>query len=125
MKRVVIDTDTYIDYLRGLPEAKRFFDRIRENMVFFSAITEAELLSGKECSKIEKKSLVFEILSNGTKIPVDNDIAQKAGAFRRVYGVNLQDTMIAATAFVMKAKLITRNLKDFKKIKESSVEVPY
>ncbi len=125
MKRIVIDSDIYIDYLRGDLKAKRFFERIREDMVFFSAITEAELLSGKECNKIEKRALVLEVLRNGTKIPVENRIAEKAGTFRRVYNTNLQDALIAATAFVMKAKLVTRNIKDFKKIKETSVVKPY
>ena len=126
VNKIFIDTDIFIDYLRGWPNAKSFFEKIESTHIFFSAVTEAEILSGKECSKPERIKGAFEILSRGTKIPVDNRIAKFSGYLRRTYDVEVvSDAIIAATALVMKAKLITRNLKDFKKIKEISVEAPY
>lgn len=126
MTRLVVDTDVFVDYLRGWPKATEFFRKIKDTSFLFSAVTEAELLSGKECNKLEKRTSVFEVLNRGSKISVENRIAKIAGYFRRVYNIEVvSDAIIAATAFATKAKLVTRNVKDFKKIKEISVVAPY
>jgi predicted nucleic acid-binding protein len=54
-----------------------------------------------------------------------NEISKKAGEFKRKYNVSLDDCIIAATAAIQNAKLWTKNLKDFQKIKEIEVEEPY
>ncbi len=127
MNSLVLDTDIFIDLLRGFEKAKKYFEELNreDNIVYYSAVTEIELISGKECRKIEKKAEIVEILSQFSKIPVDNRIAVKAGDFRREYGTAFADAVIAATAFFMKANLITRNVGDYKKIKEVTVKIPY
>jgi len=124
---LVLDTDIFVDLLRGFEKAEKYFKELNkeDNTVYYSAITEVELISGKECKRIEKKAEIIEILSQFSKIPVDNRIAVKAGDFRREYGTAFADAVIAATAFFMKAKLITRNVDDYKKIKEITLKVPY
>ena len=64
-------------------------------------------------------------MSNFTKINVNNEIAVKAGDFSRASNVETADAIIAATAFFMKANLITRNVGDYKGIKEITIKVPY
>ena len=96
-----------------------------EFLVYFSAITETELIAGNECNKFEIKTRILDFLSNFTKVPVDNQIAVKAGDFRRIYGIRIPDAIIAATAYILKATLITRNAKDFEKIKEITIKIPY
>lgn len=127
MIKIVVDTDIFVDHLRGANKAASFMEKIRKEkfITFFSSLTEAELISGEECKSIEKKYAVLELLSLATKIPVENKIALKAGDFRRNYKISVADAIIAATAFFMKAKLVTRNIKDFKKIKEIEVVSPY
>ena len=127
MNNLVLDTDIFIDLLRGFEKAKIHFEELRNKdyIIYFSAITEIELISGKECNKIEKKAEIIKILSHFSKIPVENNIAVKAGDFRRQYGVAFTDATIAATAFFMKADLVTRNVQDYKKIKEVRLRVPY
>ena len=127
MNAVVLDTDIFIDLLRGFEKAKIYFKEIEEgdSRVYFSAITETELISGKDCNKIEKKTEITELLSQFNKVSVINEIAVKAGDFCRIYQVETADAVIAATAFFMKADLITRNVDDYKKIKEITVKVPY
>jgi predicted nucleic acid-binding protein len=51
MKRVVVDTDILVDHLHEIEEAKLVIERARrrEIIAYISAITELELLSGKEC----------------------------------------------------------------------------
>ncbi|MBI4439282.1 type II toxin-antitoxin system VapC family toxin [Candidatus Woesearchaeota archaeon] len=122
-----IDTDIFIDYLRGTEKANSFFKRLMQEKehVIFSAITEAELLSAKECMEKEKADAITAFLSAFTKISVDNDIAKLGGALRREYGAALDDSLIAATAITRKARLATRNLSDYKKIPELEAESPY
>ena len=127
MNNLVIDTDIFIDLMRGFEKAKKYFEELRDadNIVYFSAVTEIELVSGKECNEIERKSYLLNFLSYFTKVPVDNNIAVKAGDFRRLYGINFADATVAATAYLAKATLITRNAKDYKKIKEINLKIPY
>ncbi|MBS3105771.1 type II toxin-antitoxin system VapC family toxin [Candidatus Woesearchaeota archaeon] len=127
MNNLVLDTDIFIDLLRGFEKAKKYFEELNreDNIIYYSAVTEVELISGKECNKIEKKAEIVEILSQFSKIPVDNRIAVKAGDFRREYGTAFADAVIAATAFVMKANLISRNIDDYRKIEEITLRVPY
>lgn len=121
----VIDTDVFVDFFRSYGPSKQWFNRLDWSETYFSAITEAELLSASDCNVEERLVKTLQFLSFANKIPVDNDVARKAGEFRRKYGVPLQDSMIAATAFILKVPLMTKNRKHFDKIKEIKVAVPY
>ncbi len=125
--QVVFDTDILIDHLRGIESAKKLIEKTRagEIKAYVSAITEAELLAGKECEKEEKRANILELIKLFTKIDVNNPVAQKSGEFRRLYNIPIQDCIIAATCFNLKCKLWTRNKKDFNKIREIVVESPY
>ena len=127
MNNILLDTDILVDYFRKYKKAQKFFEELRkiDCVVYFSAITETELLAGKECNIIEIRAKLLDFLSNFTKISVNNPIASKAGDFRRVYEIKTADAIIAATAFLTKANLITRNAEDFRKIKEVTIKVPY
>jgi len=116
--RVLIDTDIFIDILREYPPSLKILKGIINGKIigYFSVISEAELLSGKECKQTEKRKAVIELLSLCTKIKIDNKIAEIAGKLRRNFGVNLDDGFIAATAISSKLPLMTRNVKDFKKL---------
>lgn len=76
MNSIVVDTDIFVDFLRGFGKSKELFDKIKNEdyLVHFSAITEAELIGGSECSKMERKAEILAILSHFTKIPVTNEI---------------------------------------------------
>ena len=127
MNNIVLDTDVFVDFLRGFEKARIFFEELKKEdyIIYFSAVTEAELISGKECNKIERKAEILSILANFNKVLVSNEIAIKAGDFCRISNVETADAIIAATAFAMKAALVTRNVNDFKNIKEISLKVPY
>ncbi|MBI2110567.1 type II toxin-antitoxin system VapC family toxin [Candidatus Woesearchaeota archaeon] len=126
MNNLIFDTDIFIDYLRGFAKAKSFLEKARkDSLLYFSAITEAELISAQECNRIDRKEHLLIFLSTFNKVLVSNEIAVKAGDFKRVYALPLPDALIAATAFVTKASLVTRNIKDYQKIKEITLKVPY
>ena len=124
---VVIDSSIFIDHLRSYRPALEFFNELSLNPqdVFFSAITETELIKGKSCSDNSVRSLVINMLNGLNKIPVDNMIALKAGDLSRIYGTDMPDSIIVATAMICKAELLTRNVKDFEKIEGLKVRSPY
>lgn len=123
--KFLLDSDIFIDFLRSYPPSKEWFFAIEWENSYFSAITEGELLSGKECSEEQAKKKTLELLQAATKILVTNEIAQKAGELRRTYAVPMMDAFIAATALVQGAVLLTRNMKHYERIKELTVKKPY
>ena len=119
-EKLLIDTDVLIDYLRNFPEAVKFLEnKIETSLCYLSVITIAELFAGvregKERSAMGSFLQAFEI------VKVDTDIAQKGGLYRRdygkSYGTGLADAIIAASAELYQAKLITLNQKHFPMIK--------
>ena len=123
---ILIDTSIFIDHLRGHAPATEFFQSLysREN-IFFSAITEAELIAGKQCGNNSIKEKIIRFLHKWKKIEVTNQIAVLAGDLARENAVAIPDAIIAATALSKKAKLLTKNIKDFTNIRELKVEAPY
>lgn len=121
---MIVDTDIFVDFFQGVEEALLFLNENKASIVF-SAITEAELLSGKQCTDLKQKEMVIRVLTQFEKIPVDNPLVQIAADFRRKYTLKLPDALIAATAFTLGYPLVTRNSDDFKKIKEITVKEPY
>ena len=123
---MLIDTDIFVDHLRGYAPAVAFFESlVFQEDILFSAITEAELIAGNECKEKTKKEGVLQFLNQWNKIIVSNQIAVLAGDLSRDKGLELPDALIAATAIVSKAELVTRNEKDFKKVTELKIHVPY
>ena len=122
----LIDTNIFVDHLRGQGPAKAYFDSLgNEDDILFSAITEAELIAGQECKDKEKKEGVLQFLAQWKKIIVSNQIAVLAGDLSRDKELDLPDALIAATALINKAELVTRNSRDFKKIADLKISVPY
>ncbi len=123
---ILIDTNVFVDHLRGHKPATEFFESLTaRDDVIFSAITEAELIAGKECDDSNKKELLLHFLHRWDKIPVSNQIALMAGDISRGYGLEVPDAIIAATALVNKAEVVTKNIKDFKHVTGLEISVPY
>lgn len=113
----VLDTNAIIYYLKGDSKSAPFIENIisQKVPVYISAITEAELfaysnLTNKEIKQID--SLIFTL----SVIPVDSRIARVAGFLKRNYFLKTPDSIIAATTIFTGSSLITRNIRDFKKI---------
>ena len=121
----LVDTNIFIDHLRGYSPATIFFESLDVGKVVFSAISEAEIIAGKQCSNNKKKEEILQFLRKWRKIDADNPIAVKAGDLVREYGLELADAFIAATALINKAELLTRNITDFNKIPDLVVRSPY
>jgi predicted nucleic acid-binding protein len=123
-ERLLIDTDVLIDYLRGNSQGIDYLENIT-GLLLVSSITVAELYAGvregKERTALESFIMVFEV------VPVDEKIATLGGLYRRDYGkshgVGLADALIAATASIKQAKLVTLNQKHFPMV--TDLIVPY
>ena len=107
MADVLVDTDIFIDHLRGAREIK-----LRVHRLHYSVITRAELFAGNTAT-----DLVNTLLAPFREVGVDRDIAERAGRIRRETGVRLPDALIAATAIDGRLGLATRNRSDYDKVR--------
>jgi len=125
-KIVLIDTNIIIDHLRNFEPATNFFNSISEhNLIIFSAITETELLSGQANNNKEKREELLQLLNQWYKIPIENPIALLAGDLSRKYNLEVPDSIIAATALLSKAILVTKNEKHFISVSNLILNKPY
>ena len=125
--RDLVDSILFVEWIRGKPEAVRFFSQFRRGRrdLFASVITRAEILVGM---REEEKWKTLRLLRRVKWIPVTEEIADQAAAYMAQYskthGLTLADALIAATAKVVGARLVTLD-KDFFPMTDVSVYVPY
>lgn len=114
MKAILVDTDVLINFLRGKEQAREFLlTAIGEADLCCSAITIAEIHAGM---KEHERERTEDLLNSLTIVEVTRAIAEKAGAYKRTIrsqGLELDDCIIAATAFVKHAVLATGNVKHY------------
>ena len=107
MAGLLVDTDVFIDHLRGARKLTAGRHRLH-----YSVITRCELLSGAMGS-----ALVQQLLEPFRELPVDRDVAERAGRIRRDTGIATPDALIAATAIEHDLVLVTRNRRHFEPVK--------
>ncbi len=121
--RLLLDTDVLVDFLRGREEAAAYLEAVSESLLI-SAISVAELYAGVR--EGDERRRLAQFLGAFAIIPLDAEIAQKGGIYRRDYGpshgVGLADALIAATAVLHQAQLVTLNARHFPMVE---AEVPY
>ncbi len=113
----VIDTTVAVDHLRGRAAAVELLGGLIERMepVAASEIVRYELLAGvrdAEHDTLEQFSQVF------SWVPVGEDVVRTAAELARVHrkahsGIDDADYLIAATALVLDADLLTTNVRHF------------
>ena len=112
-RKVLFDTDVFVDHLRGAR-------RLPDSSGYYSVITRAELFAGDE----EDEPAVRALLALHTEIPVDANIAERAGRLRRASTIRMPDALLAATALEHGLELMTRNRRDFERIRGLRVRSP-
>jgi predicted nucleic acid-binding protein len=113
----VVDTTVAVDHLRGEQAA---VDLLRDlvsdgETVVASEVVRFELLAGVRDAELEVLDEFFTALSWA---PVGEDISRTAGLLARRYrtahsGIDDVDYLIAATALVLDAELLTTNVRHF------------
>jgi predicted nucleic acid-binding protein len=120
----LLDTCVIIDYLRDRPEAVELIRRASTRPAV-CAITAAELFAGARTAAEQRR--IDGLLHQLLVCAVNLEVARLGGAYRRRYGpshgVLIPDALIAATAEVHGARLVTRNARHFPMIKD--LLVPY
>jgi predicted nucleic acid-binding protein len=104
---LLVDTDIFIDHLRGTNEIKPGRHRLH-----YSVITRAELFAGNTAS-----DLSVQLLAPFRELMVDRPVAERAGRVAREFGLRLPDALIAATALEHQLDLVTRNRKHFDEVR--------
>lgn len=107
MVDLLVDTDVFIDHLRGARRLEPYSDTI-----WYSVVTRCELFSG---SRVDEAG-VRTLLAPFREAHVDRPIAERAGRLRREVGTRIADALIAATALELGLVLVTRNVRDFERI---------
>ena len=107
MADLLLDTDVFIDHLRGSAAI-----RPGRHRLYYSVITRAELFAGSTAT-----DLSAQLLAPFKEITVDRAIAERAGRVAREFGTRLPDALIAATALEHKIGLVTRNRKRFESVR--------
>jgi len=114
MKAVLVDTDVLIEFLRGKDYARDFLlSLLEDTAIFCSAITVAEIYAGM---REHEKGKTADLIDSISIVDVTREIAEKAGIYKRSIKslqLELDDCIIAATAFVIKAVLSTINVKHY------------
>jgi len=112
----LVDTCVLIDYLRGHREAARVLESRRTaGLMHASEITRLEVLAGMR--PIEEEP-TRSLLSALTWHPVDDEVAEQAGALGRAWlpshrGIDSADLAVAATAVLLDVPLLTTNVRHF------------
>lgn len=115
----LVDTDILIDWLKGLPWAKRFVWSGKSRL-YCSSVTRKELLSKPGLSDSERKRIV-RLLRHIRVLEVDAVIAAAASELLQKYPhtpFQTPDALIAATAWVKHLPFLTRNEKHYAFIEE-------
>jgi hypothetical protein len=122
----LIDSNVVIDYLGGHlpPNAMELMHKIVDATPRLSIISKIEILAynfpTKQSFEITKDFINSSLIYN-----LNGDIVETTIELRKNFRIKLPDAIIAATALVNNFELITRNTKDFKKIKSLKVMDPF
>jgi predicted nucleic acid-binding protein len=114
---VIVDTDILIDAGRGVAQAVSCLQAIeRESSLATSAVTQMELLVGSrnrnELRDIERFVSRFQVIKiSGAASDMAVDLLRR---YRLSHGLLIGDALIAATALVVEAPLISTNQRDYR-----------
>lgn len=113
----LLDTTVAVDHLRGLEAAVDLLRRLvdDEETVLASEVVRFELLAGVRDKELEALEQLFSALS---WVPVDEGVSRAAGSLARKHrkahgGIGDVDYLIAATALVFDAELLTTSVRHF------------
>jgi predicted nucleic acid-binding protein len=112
---LLVDTDVFVDHLRG---ARRL--QAGRGPIFYSVVTRCELFAGRDA----EEETVRRLLGAFEEIPVDRAVAERAGRLRRAGGLRTPDALIAATALERELVLVTRNTRDFQSARGLKLRSP-
>jgi predicted nucleic acid-binding protein len=115
MADVLVDSDGFIDHLRGARSLPGGLHRLH-----YSVITRCELFSGRAA----EEGRVNQLLEPLIETSISRAVAEAAGRLRREFGLRTPDALIAATALENRLVLWTRNVRDFARVRNLDIRQP-
>ena len=106
--RALIDTNILIDYLDGVPAARK--ELARYPVALISPISWMEVMAA---ARPEESAVVARFLARFTQAPITEAVQSLAVELHRTTRVRLPDAVIWATAHANDLLLVTRNNRDF------------
>lgn len=119
-----LDTNAIIYYVTDeSPACEKLVPIIEDPDVrlIVPAIVIAELWSAPH-APVDQMDAIRDFLATATTVPLDGLLAQAAGIIRRGGKLKTGDACIAATTLAYGATLLTRNVRDFKRVPGLSVK---
>ena len=115
---MMLDTNIVIAYLSGEPALVNRLSRWKEDGVqlLLSIVAETEVLSFPGWSEEECRAMQVFLAENFTSVPFERGISSITSRIRRETRLKFPDAAIAASALYTHAPLVTRNVRDFKRI---------
>jgi hypothetical protein len=114
---ILLDTTIAVDHLRGDDRAASLLERLanKGEPLLASELSRFELLAGMRPEELDATERFMDALS---WVPVNEEIARLAGSMAAEYrrshsGIDAIDYVIAATATVTGADLLTTNVRHF------------
>ena len=124
--KYLIDTNIIIYYLDNkIPQQEiNKVEDIFKNSFNISTITRIEVLGWHKIEEQEKIK-VEKFINNAKVFYIDKDVENKSIEIKQRCKIATPDTIIGATALLNNFTIVTRNYKDFNKIKGIMVYNPF
>jgi predicted nucleic acid-binding protein len=106
--KYVLDTNTVIYHLRGLRPWAGFIKELRPSNIFVSVITRMELLAWDDLTAAGERQ-IRSLLDSLNITSLSDAIETEAISLRRKARLKLPDAIVAATAVVFEATLVTND----------------
>ena len=122
----LFDTNIFIYYLNAEPHVEELFSRDFQstNNIYYSVVTEIELLSFPRLNE-EENRIIKGLLEKLLPISLTEVVKEKTIEIKKNFKIGIADAIIAASAIVLNASLITRDEPGFNKIKEIYLINPF
>lgn len=119
----LLDTNILIYYAAGDQAVSEFLKDRGADIFYLPSIVAVEFLSYPPITP--STAFAFRRFAYQTIIiNLDFPIAEKAAELRRKYSLKLADAVIAASTIATSSTLVTRNIRDFKKVAGLSIFSP-
>lgn len=124
--RWLLDTNVLIDAFAGRADSVRAITSARTanlEWIGYSAVTRLEVLGFPGLNAADESGL-RNLLAQFSEAPIDEAVIERAIEIRKSIRIKIPDALVAATALIYEATLVTRNTGDFKNIPGVSVLDP-
>ena len=116
LMRRLFDTNVFIETAAGNPQASQaLLGSANFEWAGFSVISRVEALGFPKLVAEEEANLL-RLFGQFVEVQVTPQVIEEAIRLRRMVRMKTPDALIAATALVERAELVTRNVEDFLKV---------